>query len=91
MDAHLRANRALRVPYNDDQVMSAAVDARAQAEPLSSEAYDFEQRYPGAASRDFDGQPERVTEMDALIAYLQMLGTGVDFSTYQANAPGNER
>jgi cytochrome c oxidase cbb3-type subunit 2 len=91
MDAHLRANRLLRVPYSDEQIANANSDARAQAMPLSSEAYDFEQRYPGAAARDFDGQPERVTEMDALIAYLQMLGAGVDFSTYQADAPENER
>lgn len=91
MDAHLRANRLLRVPYTDDQLANANADARAQAEPLSSGAYDFEQRYPGAATRDFDGQPDRVTEMDALIAYLQMLGVGVDFSTYQADAPGHDR
>jgi cytochrome c oxidase cbb3-type subunit II len=91
MEAHLRANRVLRVPYTDEQVANASADARAQAEPLGSQAYDFEQRYPGAAIRDFDGQPDRVTEMDALIAYLQMLGVGVDFSTYQAYAPENER
>ena len=91
MDAHLRANRMLHVPYTDEQLANANADTRAQAEPLGSGAYDFEQRYPGAASRDFDGQPDRVTEMDALIAYLQMLGTGVDFSTYQAEAPGNDR
>jgi cytochrome c oxidase cbb3-type subunit 2 len=30
-------------------------------------------------SRDFDGQPSRLTEMDALVAYLQQLGTHVDF------------
>ena len=35
--------------------------------------------------------PQRVTEMDALIAYLQMLGAGVDFDTYQADAPENTR
>jgi cytochrome c oxidase cbb3-type subunit 2 len=91
MDAHLHANRRLRVPYSDEQIANANADARAQAEPLSSEAYDFEQRYPGVVSRDFDGQPGRVTEMDALIAYLQMLGTGVDFSTYRADAPENTR
>ena len=39
------------------------------------------ERYPGAATANFDGQPE-LTEMDALIAYLQVLGTMVDFSTY---------
>jgi cytochrome c oxidase cbb3-type subunit II len=91
MGAHLRANRLLRVPYTDEQLANAAIDVRAQAEPLGSNAYDFEQRYPGVAVRDFDGDPARVTEMDALIAYLQMLGAGVDFSTYQADAPENER
>jgi len=91
MGDHLRANRLLRVPYTDEQVASAARDARAQAEPLGSNAYDFSQRYPGAAIRDFDGDPNRVTEMDALIAYLQMLGAGVDFDTYQADAPENAR
>jgi cytochrome c oxidase cbb3-type subunit II len=34
-------------------------------------------------ARDFDGNPARVTEMDALVAYLQMLGTLVDFSTFK--------
>jgi cytochrome c oxidase cbb3-type subunit 2 len=91
MDAHLRTNRMLRVPYTDEQMLNANADARAQAEPLGSTAYDFEQRYPGVAIRDFDGQPGRVTEMDALIAYLQMLGTGVDFSTYRADDPENAR
>jgi cytochrome c oxidase cbb3-type subunit II len=67
------------------------IDARAQAEPLGQHAFDFEQRYPGALVRDFDGDPTRVTEMDALIAYLQMLGAGVDFDTYQAEAPENLR
>jgi cytochrome c oxidase cbb3-type subunit II len=91
MGDHLRANRMLRVPYTDAQSANASADARAQAEPLGNGAYDFEQRYPGAAVRDFDGDAARVTEMDALIAYLQMLGAGVDFSTYQADAPENRR
>jgi len=91
MDAHLRTNRMLRVPYSDEQMANANRDARAQAEPLGPNAFDFEQRYPGVPSRDFDGDPGRVTEMDALIAYLQMLGAGVDFSTYRADAPENQR
>ena len=41
--------------------------------------------------RDFDGDPERVTEMDALVAYLQMTGTLVDFSTYEADDLENRR
>lgn len=91
MPAHLRTNRLLRVPYTDEQLTNAAADARAQADPNDANAYDFEQRYPGAAVRDFDGNPDRVTEMDAVIAYLQMLGAGVDFNTYQADAPENRR
>ncbi|MEQ1619396.1 MAG: cytochrome-c oxidase, cbb3-type subunit II, partial [Terricaulis sp.] len=91
MQDHLRVNRMLRVPYTDVQQANAVIDARAQAEPNGDDAYDFEQRYPGAVVRDFDGDPARVTEMDALIAYLQMLGAGVDFSTYQAEAPANQR
>ena len=43
------------------------------------------ERYPGAQVRNFDGN-EDLTEMDALIAYLQMLGTLVDFSTFTADA-----
>ena len=88
---HVRANRLLNVPYTDEQLASAATDARAQAEPMGENAYDFQERYPDAVVRDFDGDPTRVTEMDALIAYLQMLGTGVDFETYQAEAPENQR
>jgi cytochrome c oxidase cbb3-type subunit 2 len=91
MDEHLRANRMLRVPYSDEQLANAVADATAQAEPMGDRRYDFEERYPGATVADFDGDPARVTEMDALIAYLQMLGAGVDFSTYQADAPENNR
>ncbi|WP_135210532.1 cytochrome-c oxidase, cbb3-type subunit II [Vitreimonas flagellata] len=91
MPDHLRANRLLSVPYTDEQLANAAIDAQAQAEPMGEHAYDFQERYPTASVRDFDGDPSRVTEMDALIAYLQMLGTGVDFETYQADAPENQR
>ena len=43
-------------------------------------------RYPKAQARDFDGNPAHVTEADALIAYLQMLGTLVDFKLYDDKA-----
>lgn len=91
MGEHVRVNRLLSVPYTDEQLANAGSDARAQAEPMGDAAYDFQERYPTAAVRDFDGNPQRVTEMDALIAYLQMLGSGVDFSTYQADSPENRR
>ncbi len=89
--AHLIANRRVGVPYSDEMVDAAAHDMRAQAEPMGEGADAFAQRYPGALQRDFDGDPAHVTEMDALIAYLQMLGAGVDFSTFQAEQPENQR
>ncbi len=79
--AHLEAQRAVRVPYTDGMVASAAGDLAAQAEPFGDHAGLLE-RYPKAAVGDFDGDPERLTEMDALIAYLQILGRMVDFGEY---------
>jgi len=46
------------------------------------------QRYPKAKVAKFDGKPGgQVTELDALVAYLQMLGTLVDFTTFDAAGP----
>jgi len=33
---------------------------------------------------DFDGNTAKLSEMDALVAYLQMLGTLVDFTAFDA-------
>ncbi len=82
--AHLLANRAVGVPYSDEMIAAARDDALAQANPEAEGVESFQERYPGALVRDFDGDPDEVTEMDALIAYLQMLGTLVDFSVYRA-------
>jgi len=79
---HMRANRAVGVPYSDEMIAKAEADARAQAAPDSDGAEAFLKRYPKAQARDFDGNPKRVSELDALIAYLQMLGTLVDFDVY---------
>ena len=63
-----------------------------QADPFDMRGGALKKRYGGSiAQRDFDGDPDRLTEMDALIAYLQMLGTLVDFKTYQAQDPENQR
>jgi cytochrome c oxidase cbb3-type subunit II len=83
--AHLRANRTVGVPYSDDQISNAAADMRAQAEPDSAGVDDFQKRYPKALVRNFDGKA-RLSEMDALVAYLQMLGAGVDFKLYNEKA-----
>ncbi|MCW3835617.1 cytochrome-c oxidase, cbb3-type subunit II [Sphingomonas canadensis] len=75
----LTALRRVGVPYTDADVAKADEDVRTQATP-GADAADLIARYPKAQARDFDGNPERVTEMDALVAYLQMLGTLVDTS-----------
>ena len=84
IDLHLKANRTVGVPYTDEMIERAKADLVAQATPAAEGADDVAARYPKAQVRDFDGDPTRVTEMDALVAYLQILGTLVDFSTYQA-------
>ena len=78
---HLSANRAVGVPYTDEMLANAEADMKAQADP-NADTSGIEARYPKAKIGDFDGDPTKLTEMDALVAYLQMLGTLVDFSTY---------
>jgi cytochrome c oxidase cbb3-type subunit 2 len=87
----LEANRTVGVPYSDEQLANAQADLEAQADPDSEGLEAMQTRYPKAVARDFDGQKEKVTEADALIAYLQMLGTLVDFKTYRADAPEHRR
>jgi len=82
---HLVANRRVGVPYTEEMVENAEADLRAQADP-NADTTGVEARYPKAKIGDFDGNPQALTEMDALVAYLQMLGTLVDFSTYDAAA-----
>jgi cytochrome c oxidase cbb3-type subunit 2 len=83
--AHLAANAMVGVPYSEEAIANAGADLRAQATPGADTSGLFA-RYPNSRAEDFDGDPSRITEMDALVAYLQMLGTLVDFSTYDAEA-----
>ena len=87
MRAHLRAQRRVGVPYDEAAIAAANDDLRAQASPDGDPAA-LNARYPRSQVRDYDGDPSRVTEMDALVAYLQMLGTLVDF---EAAAPQETR
>ncbi|PZX10910.1 cytochrome c oxidase cbb3-type subunit 2 [Palleronia aestuarii] len=80
VDDLLATHRFVGVPYSDEMIAEARVDMRVQADPMGDSG-GLVERYPGAQVRNFDGLPE-LTEMDALIAYLQMLGTLVDFSTF---------
>lgn len=72
---HLKANKLVGVPYSNEMILNAAADALAQATPSAVGVDELKARY-GEATRvgDFDGNPEKVTEMDALVAYLQILG-----------------
>lgn len=78
MGKDLRALYRVGVPYSKKDIANANIDLAAQADPMADTA-DLVKRYPKAQVRDFDGNPERLTEMDALVAYLQMIGTLVDF------------
>jgi len=86
---NLTVNNGLGAMYTDDQIANAEADMKAQATGEDADA--MLARYPKAQARDFDGQPGKVTEMDALIAYLQMLGTLVDFSTFTAEVETQSR
>ena len=83
MSAELTALYRVGVPYSKTDIAKANEDLKTQADP-NADASDLIKRYPKAQARDFDGQPDRLTEMDALVAYLQMLGTLVDVDSAAA-------
>ncbi|MEM9600860.1 MAG: cbb3-type cytochrome c oxidase subunit II, partial [Pseudomonadota bacterium] len=91
IDKHLAANKALGVPYTDEMVAMARSDLQTQLDDMADDYDGFVARYPNALVRDFDGNSEKITEMDAIIAYLQMLGTLVDFTEYEAELDENLR
>lgn len=80
------------VPYTKDQIANARADLETQVDGFAGETSGVKKRYgTKVQQRDFDGNPQRLSEMDALIAYLQVLGTMVDFRTYKAESPENMR
>jgi cytochrome c oxidase cbb3-type subunit 2 len=79
----MEVHRIVGVPYTDEMIENAVADFAVQIDPDGA-FEDMVARYPKAQVRSFDGAPG-VSEMDALIAYLQMLGTLVDFSTFTAD------
>ncbi|MBF0460732.1 MAG: cytochrome-c oxidase, cbb3-type subunit II [Magnetococcales bacterium] len=82
----LAVMQKLGVPYSDVAVAEAKADLEAQANP-TADATGLRARYGAKVGQEnFGGQPGRITELDALIAYLQMLGRQVDFATYKAQA-----
>ncbi len=75
--------RKLGVPYTDEMIQNATSDAVIQASN-EREAEGLQKRYGGKVNvHDFDGNSSRISEMDALVAYLQVLGSFVDFAKYE--------
>ncbi|MEX6725634.1 cytochrome-c oxidase, cbb3-type subunit II [Parapedomonas caeni] len=86
LDTHMIANLMrtqsyVGVPYSKEQIAEALKDIEAQASP-DADSEGLKARYQTVNVRDFDGNPRAITEMDALIAYLQMLGTLVKTDVY---------
>ena len=86
---HLRAMRRVGVPYTDDMIANATADAFGQSSPDSPLAAGVFKRYGDATNvRAFDGDPDILTEMDALVAYLQILGHLTDAAAKPLAAAG---
>ena len=81
LSAHLKSLKAVGVPYTDEMIENAEQDAIVQAtgEPRANTDGLMERYGENVNARDFDGDPHMISEMDALVAYLQVLGTMVDF------------
>lgn len=84
ISAHLKANSMVGVPYTPEMIDNAVADMKAQGNP-EADTDGLEERYQKISIRDFDGNPNALSEMDALVAYLQMLGTLVDLEAYKQN------
>jgi cytochrome c oxidase cbb3-type subunit 2 len=70
-------------------IANASADAYGQASPDSPYAGGVSERYGAATNlRAFDGEPNRLTEMDAMVAYLQVLGRLTDAAHRQTAASG---
>ncbi len=95
---HLKTLRIVGVPYSDEMIASAKADLEAQVKPDSAEAKALVEHYKSFAAdpanpdpkikvAKFDQGSEKITELDALVAYLQMLGTLVNFASFDASGP----
>jgi cytochrome c oxidase cbb3-type subunit 2 len=76
---HLKALRVVGVPYTDEMIAKSRADLEAQVNP-DADPTDLLKRYPRAVTGKFNAGSSEITELDALIAYLQMLGTLVRIS-----------
>jgi cytochrome c oxidase cbb3-type subunit 2 len=79
VDQHLKALSLVGVPYSDEMIANAKADLEAQADP-DADGSGLAKRYPKTVVGKFNAEARDLTEMDALVAYLQMLGTLVRFT-----------
>jgi cytochrome c oxidase cbb3-type subunit 2 len=79
VDQHLKALSLVGVPYSDEMIANAKADLEAQADP-DADGSGLAKRYPKTVVGKFNAEVRDLTEMDALVAYLQMLGTLVRFT-----------
>jgi len=85
IEAHLRALRLAGVPYSSNAAEYERNIANYGEEVAGMLDIDLARQNIEIQARqfDYDGLPERITEMEALVAYLQSLGTMVDFTQYE--------
>ncbi len=83
---HMATLAMTGVPYSREMIDNAVADLKAQGTADDPHAADLQRRYPKAIVRDLGGDKGQLTEADALIAYLQRLGTQVDFKIYDDKA-----
>ena len=74
------------VPYTQEMIDNAEVDAKAQGTADGKAGAAMQKRYAKAIVRDLGADKGKLTELDAVIAYLQRLGTQVDFKLYDDKA-----
>ncbi|MGE0154882.1 MAG: cytochrome-c oxidase, cbb3-type subunit II [Reyranellaceae bacterium] len=85
MAAHLKAMKGVGVPYSDDMIANAVADLESQANPDGDTA-PLLKRYANVVPAPATGPDGKPTEMDALVAYLQVLGTMVRFEKIDIKA-----
>lgn len=84
IEARLMALKRVGVPYSvTEEEYEANVDRFGEEAARWLDINRAEENLLAQAQAgNYDGDPSRLTEMDALVAYLQVLGTMVDFSQY---------
>jgi cytochrome c oxidase cbb3-type subunit 2 len=92
LNGHLKALRQVGVPYTEDMIANAVADALAQSNPQNSGVQGLVDRYGEATTiRVFDSNSDALTEMDAVISYLQILGRLTDVAYSNSTDASGER